>query len=296
MQLQIRHLCMTIIFAAPALASPVVPDFEFHAGEKQMRLSDARGAFTVIHYLPTMDAKAMAHLAAIERECDGLAGVRHIVISPAMNAPGTKYPFSQERNVRLAISAYSDGQISQALNIHGTPQPNPTIIFVDPSGIEVFRRIGKSADDYLPVGELFARVDHLSTSPAASEYNLRGKEPAIKGYDPVSYFESRMATMGQSTLTSRFRGVTYQFSSLENRRKFADSPRNYLPTYGGWCATAMAEGDKVDIDPTNFKITSGRLFLFYKGWLGNARNDWDKNEAALTRKADAQWNRIAPSM
>ena len=295
MQLQMRRLCMTIIFAAPALASPVIPDFEFHAGEKQMRLSDARGEFTVIHYLPTLDAKAMALLAAIERECDGLAGVRHVVISPALNAPGMKSPFSQEDNVRLAITADTEGQISEALKIHSPPLVHPTIIIADPSGNEVFRRVGKAPDDYLPVGNLFARVDHLSTSRATSESNLRGSEPAIKGYDPVAYFESNSATKGHPTITSRHRGITYQFSSIENRRKFADSPQKFAPTYGGWCATAMAEGDKVDIDPTNFKITSGRLFLFYKGWLGNARNDWDKNEGALTRKADEHWNRIVPA-
>jgi len=296
MQLQIRHLCMTMIVAAPALASPVVPDFEFHAGGKQMRLSETRGEFSVLHYLPTLDAQAMAYLAAIERECDGLAGVRHIVISPAINAPGTKSPFSQEDNVRLAITGDSEGQISQVLAIHNTPPVHPTIIIADPSGNEVFRRVGKSNDDYLPVGELFARVEHLSTSRATSEYNLRGSEPAIKGYDPVAYFDSGSATKGHPTITSRYRGITYQFSSIENRHKFANSPTNYLPTYGGWCATAMAEGDKVDIDPANFKITNGRLFLFYKGWLGNARNDWDKNEAALTRKADEHWNRIVPAM
>jgi hypothetical protein len=72
-------------------------------------------------------------------------------------------------------------------------------------------------------------------------------------------------------------------------------PDSFLPTYGGWCATAMADGRKVEIAPTNFKIAQGRLFLFYKGWLGNARNDWDKNEADLMRRADERWRRIAPS-
>ena len=37
----------------------------------------------------------------------------------------------------------------------------------------------------------------------------------------------------------------------------------------------------------------GRLFLFYKGFWGNARKDWDKDEPTQTAKADAQWKKIS---
>ena len=70
------------------------------------------------------------------------------------------------------------------------------------------------------------------------------------------------------------------------------SPEKYLPAYGGWCATAMARGEKVQIEPSSFKVTNGRLFLFYNGLFGNAIKDWNKDESALTVKADAQWKKI----
>ena len=54
----------------------------------------------------------------------------------------------------------------------------------------------------------------------------------------------------------------------------------------------MADSRKVEIDPANFKVTNGRLFLFYKGWLGNALNDWNKDEKNLTIRADEQWRKI----
>ena len=55
----------------------------------------------------------------------------------------------------------------------------------------------------------------------------------------------------------------------------------------------MAKGKKVEIDPTNFKVTDGRLFLFFKAFYANARSDWDKDEPAQTSKADANWKRIS---
>lgn len=56
----------------------------------------------------------------------------------------------------------------------------------------------------------------------------------------------------------------------------------------------MAEGDKVDIDPTSFKVTDGRLFLFYKGWLGDAKKKWEGDERSLTGMADQSWSKLAP--
>lgn len=295
MQKSLRQICLTLFAAAPVLAGPETLDFAFRVGEKQWRLSDARGDFAVIHYLPLLDAAGLAHLAEVQRRRDTVAGVLNIVFVDETETARAESMLLEDGGTRLALAADVDGKIREALSIHAAPQALPTTIIVDSAGREMFRRTGKSASDYLNAADLFAQLNRLSTSRAASEYNLRGSEPAIKGYDPVAYFESNSATMGHPTITSRYHGITYQFSSIENRQKFADFPTKYLPTYGGWCATAMADGEKVDIDPANFKITNGRLFLFYKGWLGNARNDWDKNEAVLTRKADEQWSKIAPS-
>ena len=118
---------------------------------------------------------------------------------------------------------------------------------------------------------------------------------AIHGYDPVAYFESKSAVKGSDKIFGGYKGVTYRFSSNDNKKKFLDDPTKYLPTYGGWCATAMADGSKVDIDPTNFKLTNGRLFLFYKGWLGDAQKDWNKDENNMRSKADAAWAKIISS-
>ncbi|MFO1500515.1 MAG: YHS domain-containing (seleno)protein [Verrucomicrobiota bacterium] len=128
---------------------------------------------------------------------------------------------------------------------------------------------------------------------AAQGYNLDANKIALKGYDPVSYFVAKGPLKGKREVTAEYQGATYQFASAQNRALFVDSPQKYLPAYGGWCATAMAKGEKVEIDPANYKVTNGRLFLFYKGLFGNALNDWNKDEPTLTAQADAHWRKIS---
>src|SRR5262245_19169700 len=128
---------------------------------------------------------------------------------------------------------------------------------------------------------------------AIHQYNLGADKIAISGYDPVGYFTQNKALKGRKDISLVHRGITYFFASEENKRLFAESPDKYLPAYGGWCATAMAKGEKVEIDPTNFKVTNGRLFLFFKAFYANAIKDWNKDEANLTAKADLNWKKIS---
>jgi len=124
-------------------------------------------------------------------------------------------------------------------------------------------------------------------------FNVK-KNLAIEGYDPVSYFDNK-PTEGIETLTTTYKGVTYQFSTAGNLAKFKGSPDKYEPAYGGWCAYAMGEnGEKVKIDPETFKIVDGKLFLFYNFWGNNTLKDWNKNEKALKTKADTNWKKILP--
>jgi peroxiredoxin len=89
-------------------------------------------------------------------------------------------------------------------------------------------------------------------------------------------------------------GVKYRFASQSNLDKFKANPARYEPAHGGWCSWAMREGDKVDVDPTSFIVKDDRLFLFYKGWLGNTRAKWLKGDhAAEAKDADANWKKLS---
>ena len=122
-------------------------------------------------------------------------------------------------------------------------------------------------------------------------YNQKN-DLAIQGYDPVAYFTENKALEGSKKITYEHNGIGYRFSSEENKRLFAQNPKKYEPEYGGYCAYAMASGDKVKIDPETFKVVDGRLFLFYNfNWV-NTLKKWNRDESGLLKKADLAWDKI----
>ncbi len=127
------------------------------------------------------------------------------------------------------------------------------------------------------------------TALRVKHFNLE-KGIALQGYDPVAYFIVNKAIKGKSQNPYTHEGVTYLFSSTANLEAFKKNPQNYEPQYGGWCAYAMgAVGEKVEIDPETFKITEGKLFLFYRSWINNTLPKWNEAEKSLLPKADRNW-------
>ena len=124
-------------------------------------------------------------------------------------------------------------------------------------------------------------------------FNVSRDGLAIKGYDPVAYFTMGKAVAGNKEINWVVDGITYRFSTPQDRDPFKADPAKYEPQYGGWCAYAMgASGDKVEIDPEYFKITNGKLFLFYHSWVNNTLNKWNADETNLHAKADANWAKV----
>jgi len=137
------------------------------------------------------------------------------------------------------------------------------------------------------------------TATAQDETVLRKKQfnldegVAINGYDPVAYFTPGKPMKGSKENAYTYQGATYYFSSAANREEFKKNPAKYEPAYGGWCSYAMgAKGEKVEIDPKTFKIVNGHLNLFYNKFFNNTLTDWNKDEANLKKKADANWTKI----
>ncbi|MRX68044.1 YHS domain-containing protein [Flavobacterium resistens] len=125
-----------------------------------------------------------------------------------------------------------------------------------------------------------------------SQYNLENKV-GIQGYDPVGYFNQGKAIKGKKEISTSYQGVTYNFSSAENKNAFLKNPSKFEPQYGGWCAYAMGSaGEKVEINPETFKIVDGKLYLFYNAYFNNTLKSWNKDEAELKVKADNNWKKI----
>ena len=85
---------------------------------------------------------------------------------------------------------------------------------------------------------------------------------AIKGYDPVAYFEPGLPTKGSDAISYEFDGTRYLFSSQKNRDLFVKNPDRYAPQFTGLCAANLAQGREVEADPTAFVVREGKLYLF----------------------------------
>ena len=142
---------------------------------------------------------------------------------------------------------------------------------------------------------LLTQLAQLSAQTPSRQqaFNLSGKHIAIEGYDPVAYFTQGKAVEGKATLAGTKDGITYHFSSSQNKEAFLAQPATYEPQYGGWCAYAMgATGEKVPVDPETFKIVNGKLFLFYNKFFNNTLKSWNKDEKNLNAKADRNWAKL----
>lgn len=115
----------------------------------------------------------------------------------------------------------------------------------------------------------------------------------IKGFDPVSYHTDGKAKRGDSKHQTEHEGVVYRFAEADNKRAFEEEPDRYLPAYGGYCAYAMSNGDIVDINPRNWRVIDGRLYLnaniFAQGLFAI-----DTNEKIS--EADEHWTRLSQSV
>jgi YHS domain-containing protein len=85
---------------------------------------------------------------------------------------------------------------------------------------------------------------------------------ALKGHDPVSYFDPGRPAKGAASLAVDFDDARYQFSSERNRSLFAANPDRYTPQFAGLCATGVGFGMKAEADPNVFLVREGKLYIF----------------------------------
>lgn len=108
-------------------------------------------------------------------------------------------------------------------------------------------------------------------------------------YDPVSYFEImwHVPSKGNKQYQSNHEWVIYYFRNNQNKELFDKNPDQYLPQYGGYCATAISEWKTAPIDPFAFRIEDNKLYLFYRDrWWNNTTNDRDSNHENRKKSAD----------
>jgi YHS domain-containing protein len=109
---------------------------------------------------------------------------------------------------------------------------------------------------------------------------------AIKGYDPVSYFDSGEPTRGSAQFATTYKGVVYRFASAEHRGRFIAAPEKFVPQYGGYCAYAISLNWIADIDPDEWAIVNNKLYL-NNGFFSQTL--WSLDKSGNIAQGDRNW-------
>lgn len=137
-----------------------------------------------------------------------------------------------------------------------------------------------------PAAGLAAPLLGSRTVAAAKPAVYADEGIAIDGSDPVAYFTEGRPVVGKADLTHDWMGVTWRFSSEENRAAFAANPESYAPQYGGYCAYAVSEGYTASTVPEAWKIVDGKLYLNYSRRI---QRRWERDIPGRIAAANANW-------
>lgn len=136
---------------------------------------------------------------------------------------------------------------------------------------------------------VFTGYAHAQEIRNTAQYNLTSGV-GLKGADPVSYFPEGEKNSVDTQPSVEHRGVTYNFLGQKNVDIFLANPDKYEPTYGGWCAFAMASGSQVDIDPSIYTINGNRIHFFVSR---RAKQLFDADIQGFEARADRFWKQIS---
>jgi YHS domain-containing protein len=114
-------------------------------------------------------------------------------------------------------------------------------------------------------------------------------EAAIGGYCPVAYTAMDKAVKGDPKFASVHDGKTYHLTNAKAKKMFDKAPEDYTVAYDGWCATAMAQGKKIESDPTLFVVGDGKTYLFSSK---KAKAMFNKDAHGTIAKADSNWHTL----
>ena len=125
---------------------------------------------------------------------------------------------------------------------------------------------------------------------AQSTPTAKAPPVALKGTDPVTYFNPGKPAKGSSANSYDFDDARYYFSSAKNKELFAANPDKYAPQFTGLCATGLSMGAKAEADPNVFTVQDGKLYVFSSA---EAR-DMVKKDPTLLKKAHQTWSKGHP--
>lgn len=109
---------------------------------------------------------------------------------------------------------------------------------------------------------------------------------AIEGYDPVAYFQAGKPMKGKKEFSYVWKDATWRFENAEHLSLFKATPQKYAPQYGGYCAWAVSQNSTAGIEPDQWKIVEGKLYLNYNAKI---KKQWEEDIPGNIEKADRHW-------
>lgn len=131
----------------------------------------------------------------------------------------------------------------------------------------------------------------FSSAAIAEDTIFQEDGAAIRGYDTVAYFTQEKAVKGSDQFTADYEDAVWHFASAENRDRFLKNPAKYAPQYDGYCAFGASQGYVVPVDPTQWTIRDGKLYLNYSHKVSQR---WNEEPDYFIREANAKWPEIRP--
>lgn len=110
---------------------------------------------------------------------------------------------------------------------------------------------------------------------------------AINGYDTVAYFTDGKPVKGNEAFAYEWNGGKWLFASQAHLDLFKSNPTKYAPQYGGYCAYGVSQGYLVSIEPDQFTVQDGKLYLNYDS---SVQKKWTKDIAGYNKIADAKFS------
>ena len=111
-------------------------------------------------------------------------------------------------------------------------------------------------------------------------------DTAINGYDTVAYFTDGKPAKGQDAFAWEWMGTRWKFASQAHLDLFKASPEKYAPQYGGYCAYGVTQGALVKVEPEQFTVRDGKLYLNYDA---DVQSKWLKDPAGYIKDADGKF-------
>ena len=135
----------------------------------------------------------------------------------------------------------------------------------------------------------FSALAEKPVNTLTNSFFAKQTDTAINGYDSVAYFTQNAPVKGLDAHTFEYKGAKWKFSSAANLELFKANPEKYAPQYGGYCAYGVANDSLVKVDPSQFTVLDGKLYLNYDASI---QKDWLKDRAGFIKKADAKFQAL----